>query len=80
MEANNKPQVDDPCTRNVGSDRYASKILSVSPTGHKVTVEAYNNDGQEVYTLRRNGIYRPQGSRHGSLTLGEAVDYRDPSF
>ncbi len=73
------------CTINIGSDRYAAKVVKVlSPKRIEITQNRFSDPGKgEVWSKRNDGRWRPAGSarRDGfSLTLGEAVDYRDPSY
>jgi hypothetical protein len=77
------PTVGMPCTYGIGSDTYAGKVLAVSKSGHRVTVNIGDGDVR-VFTRRtRHGLvtgYVPAGRPCGYLTLGVARDYRDPSF
>jgi len=80
------PQVGDPATYCIGSDRYAMRVYAVA-TKNKVAVQDLNNGvpmGVPVtYTRRKNGRFVQEGHTmrgSGSLTIGIAEDYRDPSF
>jgi hypothetical protein len=77
------PTVGMPATYCIGSDRYAGSIVMVS---HNARLVGYSDKGStEVnsFSLRNNGRFYPVGSKigqGGSLRLGTAEDYRDPSF
>lgn len=74
------PEVGMPATQASGSDTYAGKVAEVSPSGHRLTVEFPRGD-RKAFTRRLDGRYRLAGSTgYGTLTLGLARDYRDPSF
>lgn len=68
------PFVGMPATFHIGSDRYATKVTAVSPSGHKIDAEG------RVFTRRSNGRYILRGGNYGSLTLGVAETRLDPSF
>lgn len=69
-----------PATIGIGSDRYAAKVAKVvSPK--RIIIE--RNGRQEVWSLRKDGRWRPQGAGANSgyyLVLGKAETYMDPSF
>lgn len=69
-------------TFNIGSDKYAEEVESVETyqSGAKRgEVKAITTTGGR-YTLRKDGRLRPEGCESGSLVIGVATDYRDPSF
>lgn len=74
------PVAGTPATVRIGSDRYAAQIVAVSKTGAKIVVE-YTTDGHKgervVFHRNGRGLYQAGAYR---LAIGEAVDYRDPSF
>lgn len=81
-EIRNRMGVGVPATYNIGSDSYAVRVESIIrfKTGKQQgRVKAVIADG-DLFTLRKDGRLRPDGSDHGSLVIGIAVDYRDPSF
>jgi hypothetical protein len=80
------PEIGMPATYCVGSDRYAMTVVAIKRNGR--TVEARHGKPDEsipyraakAFTLRKNGRYILQGCESGTLALGVAVDYLDPSF
>jgi hypothetical protein len=77
-----------PCTINVGSDSYAAQVVRImSPKKIRVAYgyvleKVPESDGEE-WSLRKDGRWRPKGTSFNSgysLSLGVAVDHRDPSF
>lgn len=59
----------------IGSDRYASRITEVNRNGREVVT------GVATFTYRsKRDMYISKGGKCGSLQLGVAEDYRDPSF
>lgn len=73
-----KPEVGIGATYCIGSDRYAYKVVRVTPA--TVTVVRRGGSTEEVFTRRKDGRYVRKGSRVGYLYIGVAEDYRDPSF
>ena len=80
-----------PATYSIGADKYAGTIVDFTPSyktvwfefGYDKTRGAQRANPQEgrKFTLRESGVYREVGSKHsGSLFLGVAEDYLDPSF
>lgn len=66
-----------PATMNIGSDRYPGIVISTSYS--KKTVFFGRNDRDDMkFTMRKDGRYRRVGGNAYTLTLGIAVDYRDP--
>lgn len=70
-----KPLPGMPCTVCIGSDRYASSIVSVSASGKSLVLES----GEKV-RLKKNGAYRTTGRVGFRVWIGVAENYRDPSF
>ena len=65
-----------PVTYCIGSDCYADRITAVHRKGMKV--ETYRSGG---FTYRsETDSYKQVGSNSGTLALGRAAAYRDPSF
>ena len=78
------PVVGMPATYCIGSDRWAGSIVSVSKSGRTLGFSDRRDGAMiETFSLRQNGrFYRvgcPMG-QSGTLRLGVAEDYRDPSF
>ncbi len=70
-------------TFNIGSDSYAEEVESVETyqSGAKRgEVKAITTKRGVRHTLRKDGRLRPEGREYGSLIIGLARDYRDPSF
>ena len=70
-------------TFNIGSDSYAEEVESVETfqSGAKRgEVKAITTKDGVRYTLRKDGRLCPEGCEYGSLIVGIARDYRDPSF
>lgn len=63
-----------PATILIGSDRYASAVEHVTP---KSVVAKLHGESLRFVKTKRRG-WCAQGSYR--ITLGEADDYRDPSF
>jgi hypothetical protein len=83
------PLVGMPATYHIGSDRYAYVVTQVTPSTIHVAHAEETADGRwivrpgaesEKATKRRDGRYRMKGENFGAITLGEAENYRDPSF
>lgn len=65
-----------PVTYCIGSDRYADRITAVHRKG--MEIETYRSG---CFTYRSGtDSYKQIGSTSGILVLGQAEDYRDPSF
>ncbi len=62
-----------PVTWSIGSDRYADKIASVTPSLLTIKLESGK-------TFRFTGKYYTQGKSYFLSLLGVGRDYRDPSF
>lgn len=73
-----------PSTYNIGSDRYAGIAKSVEADGARFTFhfDRANDDPEEYQLDKFVGRYFRKGDKHksGSVTVGYANDYRDPSF
>lgn len=81
MTNTTKPTVDMPATYIIGSDRYAGTIALVSPSGSYVIFQhKAAHMGSERFNRNTSGTYQAKGGKGGFLRLGEAEDYRDPSF
>lgn len=74
------PLIGMPCTYQIGSDKYAGRVVEVSKSGHKVTVQLGTRPETNVFTRRKDGYYFARGSNHGLLIFMVSEDYRDPSF
>jgi hypothetical protein len=78
------PEVGMLCTYHIGSDRYASRIIRVSPSGHQVWItdadQPIDNVLGKLFTRRADGSYRGKGGRHAYITFFHCSDYRDPSY
>jgi len=77
------PVVGMPATYCIGSDCYAGSIVDVSPSGRIVGYSDKGSKKVQGFSLRKNGRWYPIGcaiGQGGSLRLGVAEDYRDPSF
>ena len=67
------------------NDRYAAKVLSVSRSGHQLTVR-YDNEhlGDKVFTWRQGregvGYFAEQGASSPRLALGVAETYLCPEI
>ncbi len=66
-----------PCTVSIGADDYAYKIVAVSPSLKTITVEGALAGKIMVFRLGARGY---KCAKHFTLTLGEAIEKRDPSF
>ena len=74
-----------PATVSINGDSYAARITKVSSSLHTITVERTLYGSTRMDTFRwsaKLGRYRSAGGKHGSyaLTVGRAVEARDPSF
>jgi hypothetical protein len=71
-----------PATFGIGSDAYAEEVTSWTyfKSGVKAGLVRTVTTNGGVYTIRKDGRLRPDGSDYGSLIVGYARDYRDPSF
>jgi hypothetical protein len=67
-------------THTIGSDDYAGTITAVRRNGQSVTF-ATTHGRERIYTWRRSREkYVERGQDWGTLTIGVAEDYLDPSF
>jgi hypothetical protein len=74
-----QPPVGEPATYNIGSDSYAGEVVAVRREGKEITIQTAI--GLHTFTYRRkSGYYKLKGTDVGILTLGVAVDKRDPNF
>lgn len=77
------PVVGMPCTYRIGSDRYGAVVTAVkSPKSIEVAMLS-GSQPPKVFTLRSNGRWYNLGCAikdGGSVRLGVAEDYLDPSF
>jgi hypothetical protein len=70
-------------TYYIGSDSYAKEVESVEfyqSGARRGEVKAITTKKGYRFTLRKDGRLRPEGGESGSLVIGVARDYRDPSF
>lgn len=73
-----RPVVGELATYCIGSDRYAGEVVAVSKSGHKLTFRRRGTRSDRDFYRQANGDY---GSRDcGTIGLGYADDYLDPSF
>lgn len=75
------PTVGMPATYCIGSDRYAGQIVQVA--GRTIGFQEEGATRVEVFSLRKNGRWYKTGfpvGKGGSLRLGVAENYQDPSF
>lgn len=88
-ERNITPRVGDLATYYIGSDSYGVVIIEVfnfksgPKAGTAKMVIARDLDGEQVTTYHRTkNILAAKFGEHysGKLVIGEAIDYRDPSF
>lgn len=80
MTRNITPEVGMPATFGIGSDRYAMIVTAVKLKGRLVVATRPEGGMSREFTLRPNGRYVSKGQTSGSLSLGVAKDYLDPSF
>jgi hypothetical protein len=70
-----------PCTIGIGGDSYAAMVVEVI---NSKRIKIQRTGGRvEVWSLRKDNRWRPQGSGANSgyyLGLGHATDRMDPSF
>jgi len=76
-----------PATYAIGSDSYATEVTAVyrfASGERKGQVRAVEAGSYGLFTLRikgrKAGRLIRQGGDHGTLRLGEAISYWDPSF
>ena len=69
-------------TISIGSDRYAAKIVSVTPSMSTIVAEYTGPGGLagEQMTFRRTGDGSYRHKKHYRLTIGHADTHWDPSF
>jgi hypothetical protein len=73
------PAIGSPATYSIGSDSYAAEVVAVRRGGKEIHVQTVI--GRLVFTYgTKTGYYKLKGMRVGILTLGVAIDKRDPSF
>lgn len=64
-----------PVTYCIGSDRYADKITHIERNGKTLHCD------HGVFTYRKkSNTYKTMGQKYGTLIIGHAENYRDPSF
>lgn len=73
------PSVGALATYSIGSDRYGGSITAMTASGRRVTFVGENGFEMDA-TLRKSGRYIVVGSQHGTITVGYASNYSDPSF
>jgi hypothetical protein len=85
-EQNLKPFVGMLASYQIGSDIYGGEITEVSKTGHQITWQRVDANGNAQLgfssraSRRRNGEYRPVGCNYGRIILGEARTDLDRGF
>lgn len=76
-----KPEINMLATVCVGSDRYAAKVIRISKTGKTIWIAYDYKPSVTAKATYRRGQWREHGDGYGKvIVLGQAVDYRDPSF
>lgn len=68
-----------PATISIGSDSYASKIVSVTPTTITAEYDSGSHPNGKVMTFRATK-HGWTCKRHHRLSIGEATAHWDPSF
>lgn len=83
-EVTTTPEKGMPATIGICGDRYPAMVVEVLSKS-RIKIAHTNNgvaeDRVEVWSLRKDNRWRPQGAGANSgyyLTLGRAEDYRDP--
>jgi len=84
-----RPSVGMPAIYQIGSDRYAGRIVDVRANGRTVVWEGYQGPRdaddeptrRETFTRRGDGVYRLRGNDYGRLRIGDdSPGYLDSSF
>lgn len=85
------PAIGMPASYGIGSDSYAMTVVAIDyfKTGAKAGAvkaiyAAHEDHEAEKFTLTKSGRFQKRAQYesyfYGSLTVGDAIEYRDPSF